>query len=361
MAPTSATARGVRWCRAVRRTFPLPASRWCPVWLLLFVLLAGCASSAPAQPASTPTPRVLTLPAALTGYRIFVTDLSSGNLAELGTRTLHVSRSVHGLGTSADGHTLYVTDVSGSRLVAYDLRNGALTLTHSAPVGATPVHMVETLDGRLIFVANFGGKSVTVIDTTTWAPRATIRVPDGPHAIVLAPDGLHAFVACYGSSAIAVLDIQHLALATTIVLPPGSEPYGLAMSADGRDLYASDNLTGRLFVADVATQQLVRSVQVGSRPALVTRSPDGATLYVADGGSHAVTVLGIGADPANPVVRATVPLEGYPHGLAVTPDGRFLVVANTISRTLSVVDTASLHVSATISGETFPNDVLITR
>jgi DNA-binding beta-propeller fold protein YncE len=61
----------------------------------------------------------------------------------------------------------------------------------------------------------------------------------------------------------------------------------------------------------------------------IARSPDGATRYVANGGSHSVSVLDLARDPAQPMLRNNVPVDGYPHGLAVTPDGRYIVVANT--------------------------------
>ncbi|MGH2487525.1 MAG: YncE family protein, partial [Ktedonobacterales bacterium] len=159
-----------------------------PLLLLACVallLLAGCGGHASAGP-SLP---ILRLPAPLAGYHIFVSDLQTGDVAELGTRTTHVSESVHGLGLSADGHTLYVTDISGDRLVAFTLKQGDLTTTaHSAPVGVSPVHMVNTLDGRAALVTNFGVNTVTVVNTATWTPEATLTVGMRPHGIVLSPD-----------------------------------------------------------------------------------------------------------------------------------------------------------------------------
>src|SRR5690242_21195772 len=75
---------------------------------LLLLLIGPAALSAcggASQPATTPsgTPQpILQLPAQLAGRHVFVTDLASGTLAEMGTTTLAVSRSVHGLGISSD-------------------------------------------------------------------------------------------------------------------------------------------------------------------------------------------------------------------------------------------------------------------
>jgi YVTN family beta-propeller protein len=334
---------------------------------LLAALLAGCAGGERARPAATatPAPPILTLPSMLNGAHVFVTDLLTGDLAELGAATVHVSRSVHGLGLSHDGRWLYVSDVAGNRLVAYALKDGALGsigAAHAVPVGGQPVHMLDTLDGRRVFVTNFAGKSVSVVDTHTWTLEKTITTPDTPHSIVLSPDGRWAYVGCYGAASIAVIDTASATLAGTIALPAGAQPYGLGLSKDGRTLYASDNFTGRLFVIDVASApagKVSGAVEVGLRPALIARAPDALTLYVSSGASHGVTVVSLTPDPKHPTVRASVPVSGYPHGLAVTPDGKYVVVANTTGKTLSVIETATNAVVATVPGEQNPNDALI--
>ena len=332
--------------------------------MALAATLAGCASSgARGTTGTAPTPiATLTLPPALTNYSVFVTDVLTGDMAELGKQTWHVSQSVHGLGLSADGKTLYVTDVAANRLFAFDLSSGsggAPKEIHSVGVGVYPVHMVATHDGATIFVTSFGGASVAVVDGHTWTLRKTITTPERPHSIVISPDGKWVYTGCYGGAAIAVINVADETLAATIPLPQLAEPYGLAISPDGHYLYASDNLTGRLFVVDALARRVVASIAVGLHPALIARSPDGKTLYVANGGAHTVSVVDISRDPAHPTVRATVPVTGYPHGIAVTPDGRCVVVANTLGKDLSVIDTALLKVIATIPGERYPNDVLI--
>jgi YVTN family beta-propeller protein len=325
---------------------------------LVALLLAGCGGASTTT--SAPALPVVAVPSQLAPYHIYVSDLETGDVAELGMRTWHVSRSVHGLGLSSDGHALYVTDISGNRLTAYSTQDSVSSSSqHAAPVGLQPVHMVNTLDGKTIFVTNFGTNTISVINAATWTQTKAITVPDQPHGIVLSPDGRWAYVSCYGGSAIAVLDTAGATLVATIPLPAPAKPYGIAISRDGRYVYASDNLTGRLFIIDATARRVLPSVQVGLRPALLARSPDGAALYVANGGAHSVSVLDLSRDAAHPSVRATVPVEGYPHGIAVTPDGKYVIVANTISKNISIIATASNTVLATIPGEKDPNDVLI--
>ena len=59
-------------------------------------------------------------------------------------------------------------------------------------------------------------------------------------------------------------------------------------------------------------------------------------------------------------VRATTLISGYPHGVAVTPDGLYVIVADTTGKAVSVVDAHTAQLVATISGMQEPNDALAT-
>ena len=71
-------------------------------------------------------------------------------------------------------------------------------------------------------------------------------------------------------------------------------------------------------------------------------------------------MIDLAKDPAHPTVRATIPVLGYPHGIDVTPDGKYLVVADTTGNAISVIDATSLTMLTTINGEQDPNDMLVT-
>ena len=325
--------------------------------LLACLALGACAGTAHGAPTAS-APATITLPPQLAGYHIFVSDLDTGDVAELGVHTYRPSLSVHGLGLSHDGLWLYATDVAGNQLFAYPLSGATLGTPHRVSTGAQPVHMVNTPDGKRVFVTNFSSASVSVIATATWTVERTIPTPTAPHGIVISPNGRWVYAACYGAGKVVVIDTQSETVAATIALPIGSHPYGVALSRDGRYLYVTDNFTGRLFAIDTTTRAVITDVAVGLSPALIARSPDGGTLYVANGKSHNVSVVDI-SQPASPVVRLTINVSGYPHGLAVTPDGRYVVVAETFGQDVAVIDTVTDTVVANITGMTFPNDVLI--
>jgi YVTN family beta-propeller protein len=327
--------------------------------LVLLVGLVAACGAPPTSSGTTPTPApVLALPAALAPYHLFVTDLETGDVAELGARTYHVALSVHGLGLSSDGRTLYVTDIADNDVVAYPVAGNGLGQPVRVPVGVQPVHMVETPDGRALFVTNYLGSTVSVIDPASWKVTATVHVPAEPHGIAISPDHRWVYVACVSGGAVAVIDAASQLLAATVQLPVGAQPYSVGVSRDGRYLYVPDSFAARLFVVDASTRRVVGAVKIGLRAALVARSADGATLYVTNGGEGTVSVLDLASDPTAPPVRATIRVGASPHGLALTPDGRYLVVANRLGNSLSVIATATDTVVANIQGEKYPNDVI---
>jgi YVTN family beta-propeller protein len=78
--------------------------------------------------------------------------------------------------------------------------------------------------------------------------------------------------------------------------------------------------------------------------------------YVANFSDDTVSVI----DTASNTVIATVAVGSTPSGVAITPDGAFAYVANAGSDNVSVIDTASNAATATLTVGSFPNDVAIT-
>ena len=63
-------------------------------------------------------------------------------------------------------------------------------------------------------------------------------------------------------------------------------------------------------------------------------SPDGTTAYIAIAGSNSVSVM----DTATNTVTATIAVGSGPHGVAVSPDGTTAYTANHSGNSVSVID-----------------------
>ncbi len=332
--------------------------------IVVVFLCLLCLTACGAQPTpKTPSLPVLATIAQLRPYHIYVTDLGTGNLAELGQATVNGGKSLHGIAFSPDGKRVYVGDVATSRIVAFDITGPTPRQMLSVTVGLSPVHFAFTQGGRYVYVTNFGGASISVVDTTSGKVTATIQTPNGPHGLLASPDGKRLYVACLNGQALAVIDTTTNTLAQTILLPDNAHPYSVVSDATGRYLYVTDNFVGRVLVVDTTrlqnpAQAVVGGGKAGQQPVLLAISPDGKRLYVTNSGGN-LSVLDVSADPTHPALVATVAVGRSPHGVAVSPDGRYIVVANILSSNLSVVDATSAQVIATLPAEKYPNDVAI--
>jgi YVTN family beta-propeller protein len=99
-------------------------------------------------------------------------------------------------------------------------------------------------------------------------------------------------------------------------------------------------------VIAMATNEVIATIPVGSEPGGVAVTPDGSKVYVANSLSNTVSAI---ATATNTVI-ATIPVGANPFGVAVTPDGSKVYVANAGfgTNTVSAIATATNRVTATI-------------
>ena len=103
---------------------------------------------------------------------------------------------------------------------------------------------------------------------------------------------------------------------------------------------------------------MVATISLGTNqnPFGVAITPDGTRAYVTINFPNVVSVI----DTATNTVVATIPVGVGPNGAAITPDGTRAYVTNHDSDTVSVIDTATNTVVATIPVGVSPSGVAIT-
>jgi YVTN family beta-propeller protein len=79
-------------------------------------------------------------------------------------------------------------------------------------------------------------------------------------------------------------------------------------------------------VINIATSNVTATVPVGQFPEGVAVTPDGAKVFVANSNDDTVSVI----NTTSNAVTATVPVGNNPDGIAVSPDGKKVYVANFI-------------------------------
>ncbi|MGO8836086.1 MAG: alkaline phosphatase family protein [Limisphaerales bacterium] len=176
----------------------------------------------------------------------------------------------------------------------------------------------------------------------------------------------------------------------SIALPPANAPgrtndipAGLAVSSDGRRLYVAGNLSNRLVELDAATGKVLRTWNVGVAPFDVVFA--GKKVYVSNWGGRQpgpgsvagtaghgtrvrVDARGIAGEGSVSVIdsdpkseirnpKSEIVTGLHAGALALSPNGRWLVVANAGSDTLSVIDTRTDQIVETICARQNPGDL----
>jgi len=130
---------------------------------------------------------------------------------------------------------VYVTEIGKNILIAYHEEDGR---TDKVPTGAMPDAVAVDGTANRIYVTNYVGDSVTIIDGATMKPVATVAA--GHHPQALAVDGRRhrIFVANTHSNNATVIDgATNRAIGT---IPAGTNPYAVAVDPDSGDAYVAN-------------------------------------------------------------------------------------------------------------------------
>lgn len=206
-------------------------------------------------------------------------------------------------------------------------------------VGSLPRNAVFSPDGRYAYVVNNGG-SVSVLDVAAHTVVGTIGVGTDSSGIAISPDGKFVYVTNYSSNSVSVISSATNQVVSSI---SASRPYGIAVSADGGTLYVTNLQGASVTVIDAASGTALTSVSVGISPVAVVVSRDGSRIYVSnEGNGGSLSVV----DTASRTVVATI--NGPAGNAALSPDGSRLYVTDQGS-TLYVIDTAANRVLTTVT------------
>jgi YVTN family beta-propeller protein len=214
--------------------------------------------------------------------------------------------------------------------------------------------------------------------------------------LAFSPDGSRIFLSNVKGS-VEVFTVNragHIAGLFSITLPPvpglkrtEEIPSGIAISADGKKLYVCGNLSNRLLELDAGSGAVLRTWNVGVAPYEVVlvggkafvsnwggRRPDTGSItgpagqgsrvrvdavrHIAVEGSVSIVDLAAGVTGGNGATDLKeIPVGLHPSALVLTPDRRYVVVANAGSDTLSVIDTRTGKIIETICTRHDPADL----
>ena len=166
--------------------------------------------------------------------------------------------------------------------------------------------------------------SLSILDIDLKTQVGSVAVGLAPEGVAVHPDGMLVYVANSGDRTVSVIETVFNRVIGVITLdefggaPQPLIPRGVAVSPDGNRLYVTDGGGNRLFVIDTtANHAIVSIVPVGKKPYGVAVSPDSQRVYVANQNDNTVSIV----DGRSNAVIATIPagLEPWAFGQFVGP------------------------------------------
>ncbi len=142
----------------------------------------------------------------------------------------------HALDLSPDGALLAVAHTADQRVQLFDIASGEPIAAGHVVVGVDPVSVRFRNAGEL-WVVNHVSDSVSVVDVATRRVVRTLATADEPYDVVFARG--RAFVSCSQANALLVYDTADLARAPVRIPILAEDPRALAVSTDGRTVYAA--------------------------------------------------------------------------------------------------------------------------
>ena len=162
--------------------------------------------------------------------------------------------------------------------------------------------------------------------------------------------GLIGLVTSRGANTVTVFDKVSGRVAT--VVPTGTSPAGMVLNQELRRAYVAISGEDAVEAIDLLGSDVINrgALTIGDRPEELALTPDRKILLSANTGSSTVSVV----DADSLVEMRRIQVGNGPQSILVDRAGRRAYVFNTLSNTISVLDLGALAVAATVATDSGP-------
>jgi YVTN family beta-propeller protein len=365
-------------------------------------LLAIAAKPAPRQPASARKERYLSpieMALSLDGHLLYVVCQDSDEVRVVDAQSskvvgiVPVGRAPRGIAASSDGRQLYVTNAWSDTVSVID--TASLKVMRTLATGFEPSGIVVDRSGETLYVANRLSGDISVIDLKAGQESKRLLAGRGASYLALSPDGKWIYCThiypnpgafrTQPNSEVTIIDTARQIVVERQMLHNVAGVFHVAVSADGKlgvvaqlrpknliplahvehGWVFGDSLT--LFGEDVGGPVQVPIDELDRYYALpwgVAIAPDKSKIFLTTAGSESVTVIDVAhllqtvrsrrqpfvndLSASVDYVSARIAVGHNPRGVLISQDGKRLYVANRLDDNISVIDTATDNVAATI-------------
>jgi YVTN family beta-propeller protein len=220
---------------------------------------------------------------------------------------------------------------------------------------ALPHNGIFSPDGKELWVGQGADAGeVFVFSTTDFTQTKTIKVGKQPSEVTFSADGSLVFVANTGDATVTVIDPATKTVKTTI--PVGTAPVGAWAASNGK-MYCDNETSQTVSEIDVATQKVTETIALGYKPGYVAYNGLTKEVWVSDATNGKVVYYKIISGKwtkQGDIVTGT-----DAHAITFTSDEKTAYVTNQGAGTVSVIATTDHKVTATITTGSKPNGIIL--
>jgi YVTN family beta-propeller protein len=247
------------------------------------------------------------------------------------------------VGTGFAETTAYIANSGADEVLRITAASEAVT---TMTVSDTPYGISVTPDGDQVLVTQRDGNALVFINTSDFSdPAYTLPVGNSPRGVAVEPHGRYAYVANFDDDTVSQISITGRSITDTIDV--GDAPSGVAARYDAENetpvVYVTNYNDGTVTVIGADNQTTVIDVDDGPMGVAVT--PDGSRVYVANSDDDTVSII----DTQTETVIDTLNVGDAPWGVAVGAQGDYIYVTNNFSDTVTVIQTSNNTIARTFS------------
>ncbi len=217
----------------------------------------------------------------------------------------------HNMWTDKDQNVIYVTQWFDSKLTVYNRQTGALI--RNVSVGEAPGHVMTLTDNDRIHITNNGDtRTDSVMELTPLATNVLRRIDIGrgtPHGHWMSHDAKNMVTPNVTSGDTTQYNFRTNAIEAIVpVSGEFSHPLAIGMLPDASKYYVANMFDNTITAVDMTTHTVIKHINLMEN-----------------------------YDPLSGAVSG--PVGGWPIQTPVSPDGKNMVTANTLSGTITIIDT----------------------
>jgi YVTN family beta-propeller protein len=334
------------------------------------------------------------------GRRLYVVCENTNEVLIVDTASRTVIDSVRvgsrpfGIALIPDERSIYVSNRWDDNVTVVDMESKEIIEVF--PVGDDPHDLVTDDSGKYLYVTNLMTNDISVVETETFTEVKRLQAGTSPFGLALSPDGRYIYVSNQLSNPVAhrtppcleltIIDTNRRLVAGRRIMHSTVIGQEVAVTPDNRfvfvalelpknlipetQIYQGWMVTHGIAVAELGPRGRIAYLLLDepnlyyADPFGLTFSPDGKRLFVSSSGADVVSVLDVqkvydllGVSDGRigipdetiqfysrnlalsaEYVVARIPTGSNPKGMAISPDGKWVYVANRLADCITVID-----------------------